>query len=239
MSPVKNLLEINSSKNFRKIIKKLVRRLTKKRRYALNYLDIMIEPFINYRNGFFIEVGANNGLSQSNTRYFEQYKGWRGLLVEAIPKLAEECKKNRPRSIVENFALVSEEYPFDTIEINYCNLMSVIDNQTLNVEEHLNKGKSYFPDEGIYSINVPTITLNSLLEKHNIKKIDLFSLDVEDYEAEVLRGIDFDIHRPKFLLIEVRDINIIEKIIGKYYKKIAILHIEEDYSDILYKSIKN
>ena len=242
LSKYTEFLSKNNLKNYRmklrKIIKKVFRRLTNKRRYALNHLDVMIEPLINYRNGFFIEVGANNGLSQSNTRYFEQYKGWRGLLIEAIPDLAEKCKKNRPKSIVENYALVSDQYPYDTIEIHYNNLMSVIDNEVLNIEEHLKRGKTYFPNEEFYTLHVPTITLNSLLEKHSIKKIDLFSLDVEGYEIEVLKGFDLEKYRPKFLLIEVRDIKAIEAIIGKLYKKIAILHIGDAYSDILYRSIK-
>lgn len=224
---------------FRKIerrIKKSIRRLTQKRRYAIHNLDILLETFIDYRNGFFIEAGANDGLSQSNTRYFEQYKGWKGLLIEAIPDLANKCKKNRPKSIVENYALVSNDYLLDNIEIHYCNLMSVIENDVVNINKHIQEGQKLFPKENTHPINVPAITLDKLLEKHKIQTIDLLSLDVEGYEINVLKGLDLEKYRPKFLLIEVRDVEAIENLINKYYKKIAILYIEKNYSDILYQA---
>jgi hypothetical protein len=41
------------------------------------------------RNGFFIECGANDGMFQSNTVYFERKYSWTGLLVEANPRLAK------------------------------------------------------------------------------------------------------------------------------------------------------
>jgi FkbM family methyltransferase len=218
--------------------KKIVDRVFKKRRFALNYLDVLIEPFMDYRNGFFIEVGANDGSRQSNTRYFEMYKGWRGLLIEAIPDLAKKCKKNRPRSIVENYALVSSDYRENTIDIHYCNLMSVIKNSALDKAEHIANGKRFLKEneaDEIYS--VPAITLDTLLEKHNIEEIDLLSLDVEGYELEVLKGLDLNRFRPKFMLIEVRDEISVDVFLGERYRKIAALHIEEAYSDILYRSV--
>jgi hypothetical protein len=32
-------------------------------------------------NGFFIELGANDGLMQSNTAFFEFTRGWTGILI--------------------------------------------------------------------------------------------------------------------------------------------------------------
>ena len=41
---------------------------------ALNGLDNKLEGYLNYKNGFFIEAGANDGYSQSNTNYLEKKK---------------------------------------------------------------------------------------------------------------------------------------------------------------------
>src|SRR5689334_13139538 len=74
--------------------------------FGLNGLDQALLNFIGSRGGIFVEAGANDGLSQSNTAYLEFYLGWRGLLVEPIPELAVACRLNRPGAIVEQCALV-------------------------------------------------------------------------------------------------------------------------------------
>ena len=50
-----------------------------------NNLDKKIESYLNYNNGYFVELGANDGITQSNSYYFEKYRGWRGTLVEPTP----------------------------------------------------------------------------------------------------------------------------------------------------------
>ena len=46
-----------------------------------NNLDKKIESYLNYNNGYFVELGANDGITQSNSYYFEKYRGWRGTLL--------------------------------------------------------------------------------------------------------------------------------------------------------------
>ncbi len=60
-------------------------------RPSLLEIDRKLEHYLNYRNGFFIEVGANNGFNQSNTYYFEKFKGWKGILVEGM-KIFRLCR---------------------------------------------------------------------------------------------------------------------------------------------------
>ena len=62
---------------------------------ALNDLDKKMLQYVNYNNGFYIECGANDGVDQSNTWYFEKYKNWNGILIEPIPRIFSELKKNR------------------------------------------------------------------------------------------------------------------------------------------------
>jgi hypothetical protein len=65
-------------------------------------------------------------------------------------------------------------------------------------------------------VEVNAITLTELLIKHNIHKIDFFSLDVEGYEIDVLNGLDFSIFRPKFILIETANREEYQDIVRKY-----------------------
>lgn len=210
----------------------------KKHSFALNELDLKLRRFITKRRGFFVEAGANDGIRQSNTLYLEKYYGWKGLLIEAIPELVEHCVVNRPKCIVENCALVSSAYPSDHVEMKYCNLMSVVNDNLnkLTIDEHIDSGKKFLREnEQVYSIEVPAKTLSSVLTKHGVSKIDLLSLDVEGYEAQVLNGLNFNNHRPRFLLIEVRDKKEIDSILLPMYKPIAVLYSSTSYEDILYE----
>lgn len=225
----------------RKLINKLLEPF-KQKSYARHQLDLKLLPFINYRGGFFIEAGANDGIRQSNTLYFEKYKGWTGLLIEAIPALAEQCVKNRPKCIVENCALVSSQYPDKSIEMEYYNLMSTVKGGFSNEDDEVQHkdAASKILREGsnnTYSISVPARTLSRILITHGINQIDLLSLDVEGYETNVLNGIDFKDHAPKFILVETRhnEKPAIETILLPYYDQVAILNANNRYADTLFR----
>jgi len=207
----------------------------------LNDLDKKLEPYIKSRRGFFVEAGANNGIRQSNTLYFEKYMGWKGLLIEPIPELAAECGMNRPRCIVENCALVSDNYSSDTVVMQYCNLMSLVKGGMKSEEEeaeHLKRGRQFLDNlEEIYEIAVPARTLTQVLDQYEVEHIDLLSLDVEGYEAEVLSGIDFDKYRPRYMLIEVRYPEDVEAVIKRWYHPVAVLTIQPNYQDVLYERL--
>jgi len=64
---------------------KLLTKLFRIRYFALNNLDKSLETFIDFNNGYFVELGANDGVNQSNTLYFEHFRGWRGVLIEPCP----------------------------------------------------------------------------------------------------------------------------------------------------------
>ncbi len=208
--------------------------LVKKQSFALNNLDKKLEPYLNYKNGFFIEAGANDGMAQSNTLYFERYKEWTGILIEPIYELAQKCMINRPKCIVENVALVPFDFKGSYVEMRYCNLMSLVKGSMKSEDDelnHINKGCA-IQNISTYEIKVPAATLSSVLDKHSISKIDLLCLDVEGFELSALKGIDFEKHRPKYMLIEARYREEIESFIGSLYEPIA----ELSHHDVLYKS---
>ena len=67
--------------------------------YAQHGEDRALLEFFGGAPGFYVDVGANDGLSNSNTAALDQM-GWRGLLVEADPNLADLCRQARPGSTV-------------------------------------------------------------------------------------------------------------------------------------------
>ena len=169
-------------------------------------LDTRLERYLNFNNGFFIEAGANDGYSQSNTYFLEKKLHWHGILVEGIPELFKKCKKERPESIVLNYALVSKDFPHKTVSMHYAHLMSLVDGSLKTKKEQENHIKDAIDNQklnGSYTVDVPARTLESILDNiKSIPRIDFFSLDVEGYELNVLKGLNFSKYRPKFILVE-------------------------------------
>ena len=60
--------------------------------YSLNELDKKLRKRISKRSGFYVEIGANDGVNQSNTLHFEKTLGWKGVLIEPIPHRFLKCK---------------------------------------------------------------------------------------------------------------------------------------------------
>ena len=200
--------------------------------YSLHSLDTLMLEYINYNNGFFIEAGANDGLSQSNTALYEFDYGWKGLLVEPNFKKYLDCKKNRKNSIVENYALVSSHYTQKTIRGDFDNqdyanslMAMVIDNGDYQDDILLSCKNEKAKNNKI--VEVPTITIDKLLTENKISKIDFFSLDVEGYEISVLNGMDFSNVRPKYFLIETANRPEYQNIVRQYMKDKNYLFVKQ------------
>lgn len=148
--------------------------------------------FNNQKEGFFIEVGANDPKGGSQTWHLEEL-GWKGILIEPLKRCYQLLQKERPQSHTFNVACSSPEKTgkgylyipknmdgFATIEKNVDDLGIIYDDK----EE------------------IEIVTLTSLIEKVKPHGIDFLSIDVEGTELDVLRGLDFSRHHPKLILIE-------------------------------------
>ncbi len=208
-------------------------------RPSLNEIDSKLETYFPYENGFFIEVGANNGFFQSNTYYFAKFRKWKGILIEGIPALYEECLLERPESKIFNYALVSDDFQDTVVTMRYANLMSLVSGlspKSLEEEKlYIQKGMKWEPpNTSTYEIEVPCRTLTSILDECNVKDIDLFSLDVEFTELAVLQGLNFNKYRPKFMLIETFQKEVIDQYISTHYQEVDQL----SNHDYLYQAKK-
>lgn len=86
--------------------------------------------------------------------------------------------------------------------------MSMVDGAMCNVNQqkkHLESGVFVQKLDGSYEVTVPARTLTSVLDEvEGLDEIHLFSLDVEGYELEVLKGLNLDKYRPNYILVEAR-----------------------------------
>ena len=177
---------------------------------GLKQLDRKIETYVNFNNGFFVELGANDGITQSNTFYFEKNRGWKGVLVEPIPHNYLICLKNRSTNTkVFCNACVSFEYKNKFVEIAFSNLMSApigLESDINNPLEHAKLGKQFLSEkEDNFLFGAVAKPLNNILHSANApKRIDFLSLDVEGAEIEVLKGINHTYYRFSYICIESR-----------------------------------
>lgn len=156
------------------------------------HFDKKLDNLFNKKNnGFFIELGAFDGIFQSNTYFFEKNRDWSGILIEPSHNMYQKCLINRPKSIVLNYACVSNKYlnkkikgDFNGKPISSINSMRRKNNKLIEVN---------------------AITLTKILDKYKdkFKNIDLLSLDTEGYELNILKGLNFQKYRPNYLLIEI------------------------------------
>ena len=202
-------------------------------------LQIKLNEYFNKKNGFYIELGANDGLFQSNTAYLEKEKGWSGILIEPSLLGYQKCKMNRPESICLNYACVSSTFTDDFIQGDFGdnNPMSSVGGKRLDRSN---------------LVSVKTNTLEKILDSNasNIK-IDFLSLDTEGYELEILDGLNLNKYRPTYMLVEIykKDYEKIVKYLNENnyqlkcnltnYNKIDNPNWDGTHNDYLFYDLKN
>lgn len=211
---------------------------------GLNKLDLRLIDAISPKSGgFFVELGANDGVRQSNTYKLQKEFGWTGLLIEPSPRRFVECIANRAfgnRPKVRCAACVPFDFQNRFVEIEDADLMSVAKGLMMTdqqVMEHADRGERFLADPSLrYSYGAVARTLTSLLDEVNAPlDFDLLSLDVEGNEMSVLQGLDFQKYKPKWMLVETRGGDIADFLSDHCYRKFSSLSEYAGYSDILFQ----
>ncbi len=131
----------------------------------------------DFKPGFFIEIGANDGFNLSNTYYLEKHYDWEGILIEANPAYSENLKNRKAKAVIAAISDEDEIFKFRDAGL-YGGLEKTLDNSN----PHQIKGKQ--------SIEVQGKRLISILEAFQAPKvIDFISIDVEGGELDVLKQI--------------------------------------------------
>lgn len=183
--------------------------VSKKSSYGLDGLDQRLIAKLRQKYGYYVELGANDGVAQSNTLVLELAYGWRGVLIEPVSQTFSQLMRNRNahRNSLIRAACVPFGHPKETLQIALSNLMStpIISSSDIpDVRAHVLGGTAPATQEIEYE-EVEARTLTSLLcEAGAPPTIDLLSLDVEGGELGVLGGLDFTKFKFRWILVETR-----------------------------------
>ncbi|MDR3646571.1 MAG: FkbM family methyltransferase [Candidatus Babeliales bacterium] len=148
--------------------------------------------FKNKKNGVFVDIGAFDGISHSNSYYFEKNLNWSGICIEPLPNKFKELKSCRNCKCI-NACISNEEGIVKFFEVNGAPAM--LSGMVRNYDpRHLVRLNNEIARDGgsCNVIEVPSLNINNILRENNITKVDYLSLDTEGAELEILKSIDFD-----------------------------------------------
>ena len=143
-------------------------------------------------DGVFVDIGGYDGINGSNTLFFEKFRHWKGICIEASPmqfgKMAQSRTAECLNIAVSNFegeALFFEiTKGFDQMS----RLREDLQPEFLDNLEKMNKGKEAESQD----ITVKVTTFDKIAKERDLTHVDYCSIDVEGSEIKVLQGIDFD-----------------------------------------------
>jgi FkbM family methyltransferase len=165
--------------------------MTSDRFYAQYDEDrVLAHMFAGTEKGTCLEVGANDGISLSNTYYFEQL-GWRCILIEPNRDCCNKIRSSRRAAVFECAASGEEGSAVLHVGSGDDDLYSSLDLEQLSANRD-----SYKP------MVVPTRTIDSMLEEAGVASLDFVTIDVEGHESQALKGFSLDRWKPHLVLIE-------------------------------------
>jgi FkbM family methyltransferase len=150
------------------------------------FLDRVV--FRGKRGGRFAEIGAYDGVTGSNTLFFEMFRGWSGFLVEASPRLHAEVLRNRDTPCL-NVAVAAEpgEAEFLDVRKGYVQMGGLVG----SLGEGARRAIEADPRTEAAVIRVPTRPLADILRGQGMQSLDYLSIDIEGGEKAVLAAFPF------------------------------------------------
>ena len=163
------------------------------RHYSRNAEEWIIRDFFNdRRGGTFLDVGANDYRRDSNTYYLEKELGWSGIAIDAQPAFADGYRLNRPKT--RFVALFAADTAGESVRFFVPSDNSLV----------ASASQQFTVRQGAPGTarQVPTTTLNMVLEQAGIATIDFMSMDIELSEPKALAGFDIRRYHPALVCIE-------------------------------------
>lgn len=196
--------------------------------------DRFIDEFFDKKeNGFFVDVGANEGVRISNTYSLEKYRNWKGICIEPLPEEFKKLQENRS-SINLNICVSDFEGETDfTYVEGYANMLSGMSDKYHSSHKERIIGEVHHFGGKINNIKVPVKTLQSVFDEYGVTEVDFCSIDTEGSEFSIVKSIDYEKTVVKVFIIEnnYKETDIEEFLKNKGY----VLHTKLEWDDVFIK----
>jgi FkbM family methyltransferase len=176
-------------------------KLMKFRSYSQNFEDVLLwRALQTVPNGFYIDVGAADPWAESVTAGFYE-EGWRGVNVEPQTEYFAHLVRARPRDV--NLQFLVGAVPGTQIFYEVSKSLSsrpVLTGLSTNVKSIADRHR----ESGFIVSESPAkvVTLAEISDRYAANTIHFLKIDVEGGESEVLKGMNFNRHRPWIVLVE-------------------------------------
>ena len=180
--------------------------MSRSSKYSQYEQDKFVDIYFKKKdNGFFLDIGAHDGVSFSNSYFFEKERGWSGICIEPNPDVFVLLNKNR---LSRNYNVCISDTEGSVVFrkiVGYSEMLSGIlefmDQKHIDrINDECAEYNSTFED-----IKVESRNLNAILKSDNIKHIDYLSIDTEGAESKIIKSIDLDEINIEFLTVENND----------------------------------
>ncbi len=189
-------------------------------RYSWQYEELFVRDFFqDRREGFFVDVGAYDYRKYSNTYYLEKHLNWHGLAIDAQEEFGAGFRQHRPQTKFFVYFVTDETGGMADFFVDE------VDDAQATGNKPLSDSRARLPALR----EIPMITLNDLLDREGVKKIDFLTMDIESGEPAALRGFDIGRFDPAFVCIEVYPP--VADVLRDYFSKNAYVRVDT-WSDL-------
>ena len=165
-----------------------------------NLSEIYLEVFGKKKDGIFLEIGAFDGESMSNTVFLADM-GWEGYYFEPVQENAIRCQIRHIRNNVKTIPCAISDKEQNLI-FSLGGMLTSARKDHVELFNDLGWRKHL---EGEKYRAIPAVSIKSALELLPIRDCDLAVIDVEGFEPLILDSWDFSILKPTLFIIESRD----------------------------------
>lgn len=200
--------------------------------------DLIVNNIFEYKtNGFYVEIGAFHPFIYSNTNLLHKDLNWKGINIDPNPFSIEKFKKYRPEDINLNIAIANTSEKLKYYYVDDTNSMNSMSEEFL-----LKRGIN--PDK-IKNVEIECLPLKNVLDKYlpEGQNVDLFNIDVEGFEIEVLKSNDWEKYKPEVIIMEcesdcIDDLNKLETVrflLNLNYKIISYVYSDKNLKNVIFQ----